>query len=142
MDTARPQQRDQRAPWEWDAELVDTLAIDNIGRFCGAIGTGRALGFIPLPAWWGGHAPTAETQRLHGLDGWRLARHVLLLQAAPKAKHVLAIHIPTGEWREPSLALQGPSFMSLAARRWGMSETKAAWRWAKLCGLASPRIGR
>ena len=123
-------------PSHVDVALVDQLGGDHLPKFCAAIGSGAALGFTRLPDWWGGEGVQLDARRLHALP--RGHRHTLLLRASPDAMHILAIHVPSGDWREPALDLAGQGYASLAAHRWNTSETKAAWKLARLFGWRQP----
>jgi len=125
-------------PWHWDAPLIDELCIGNLPKFLAAIETGAAVAMMALPEWWGGEGVPLAARKRHDLR--RGYPHTICVRAKPDAMHLLCIHIPTGQWREPSLSLAGETYTSLAASRWAMSETKAAWRLAKLFGWRAPHL--
>lgn len=127
------------SPWAWDAHLLHELVTAHLGRFLGAIDAGRPVLRLPRPPWWGGASLPDQARALHGLDALDSQLCCLAVQATPAASHLLVLDLARGGWREPALDRWGAHLIGLAALRWGVSETKAAWKWARACGYPTPR---
>ena len=115
-------------PWAYDRDFIAVLADDFLPRICAEIGVRRALGVIPPPAWWphrndSRFAPQRETE-------------ILILQ---RDRRCIFLDRATHEWVDPTHARAGHDLIELAAWSWRISEAKAAWRLARLCGRAVPR---
>ncbi len=127
------------SPWAWDRHFVRALVDQHLGRFLGAIGAGTPIIRTPRPRWWRTCTLSAEARALHGLDLLDGALTCLLVQAEPGAMRLLVLDLAQDEWFDPAQDAAGDTLISLAARRWGISPTKAAWKWARACGYPIPR---
>ena len=63
---------------------------------------------------------------------------IMRFRLAPEDRTPLLFNDISHEWWCPRLNRQGDGLIQLGAWRWDISETKAAWRIAKLCGLERP----
>lgn len=125
-------------PWHADRDYVTTHALHQLPHVTRQLGTGDALSMIQRPTWWwsGSALPQSVLER-HGLVPIE-DEHLLVLALEPGSYDLLFIDRATGEWEVPSLERRGRDLVSLAAWRWGLNETKAAWRLARACGLRKP----
>lgn len=97
----------------FDRCYVAELAAEVLPRVLAQMGVGRSFGMFRGGPW-----------RIFSL--------------APDDPAFLAVNEWHHNWRCPSLAQRGPDLVSLGAWRWGISEGKAAFRIARICGRARP----
>lgn len=135
----RRARRDRLPAWHVDRDYVTSVALDQLPRVCGLLGTGETIALLERPDWWLSAGLTAKERTLHGL-GVSPAGVVAKLRSEPGAYDFLFIDRATGEWTVPNLTQSGYDLVSLAAWRWNLSETKAGWRLARSCGLRRPVI--
>lgn len=133
----RRMRRDRLPAWHADRDYVTSVALEQLPRVCGQLGTGEAVAFLSRPRWWYQHGLTASELARHGFGG-SPEGVVIALRNEPGSYDLIFIDRATGEWSVPNLAQSGFDLVSLAAWKWTLSDTKAAWRLARICGLRRP----
>ena len=123
--------------WHADRDYVTGHALDRLPRICAHLGCGDAVAVLPRPQWWSSLTPPDEVAVLHGTRGPGI-EPVIAVRLERGGHDLLFVDRATGEWECPSLCRRGADLVALAAWRWGLSDTKAAWRLARLCGLWRP----
>jgi len=121
--------------WAYDRDYVTSHALEQLPRVTAQLGIGLAVAMIPRPRWWPFAAAPEHVRQLHGTS---TPGSVAVLRVEPESYDLLFIDRATGEWDCPNLARRGDDLVSLAAWRLGVSDAKAAWRLARICGLRRP----
>jgi hypothetical protein len=110
--------------WWADLEFVNNLALGFLDAVVAKLGYDLVCGaWEPGQVrWWPWHEP-----------GW-----VLAVAERGTNEPMVYIDRASGWWVVGQWERQGPSLVKLVEWRWGLSQTKAAWRLAKLCGRRRP----
>jgi hypothetical protein len=127
-------------PWFYDADWLTSHALEEraLPVVAERLGLGDFVCELPRPRWWFGPALHAEAAALH-LAPLPDLLPVLAVRLAPDAYDLLFLDQSLGGWEVPNLSRRGGNLVELAAWRWGMTLTKAAWRLARILGLGEPR---
>jgi hypothetical protein len=124
-------------PWFADRAYVTGYALEYLPRVTAALGFGQAMAALPRPRWWFSLSLPDAVVAFHGTRS-EDCRPVLAVRLTEDSDDLLFIDRATGEWDVPNLCCGGEDMVALAAWRWDLSPTKAAWRLAKTCGLRRP----
>lgn len=144
--------------WGFDAAYLDEAGRSMLPRALAVIGIGPARSKVGAR-----FTVMAELEPLvlgprllkFGLPSWPLWRDMLAawpvlatdafagaeiirFDLSPTDETPLLLHPVSLEWACPALVRQGDGLVALAAWRWEISETKAAWRLARRLGLERP----
>ena len=117
--------------WAFDRLFVNVLAQDVVlPRLCRELGLGPAVATHTRPCWW------PHAAQLPGPDGV-----MLVLRAQHFGRWAFFwLDQSTQEWviSGPPIVRAGRDLVELAAFIWGGSESKAAWRIARMAGRTTP----
>jgi hypothetical protein len=119
--------------WGYDRAFVAELAVDFLPRVLAQMGIGRFIGCISPDA----RAIVSRGAPLSALpldpDGrW------MMMRLQPDSPDKLLLDSWSHAWRCPSLSRRGDDLIDLGAWLWNLSEAKAAFRIARLCGRKRP----
>ena len=135
----RTSKRPVRPAWYVDRDYVTGRALEHLAMVCGKLGIGETQGFIARPRWWANTGLPDVVLVRHGLLRSEAAV-VVVLRLEPGSYDLIFIDRAVGSWAVPNLDKRGDDLVSLAAWRWGLNETNAGWRLARLCGLSKPQL--
>jgi hypothetical protein len=128
---------------------VTSHALELLPRVLAELGCGKLVTMLPRPRWWFAYRVPEEVAARHGtrlqslqesIPAILMVRLTATAPGEPRDTDILYIDQATGEWDCPDLCRCGDDLVALAAWRWGLSPTKAAWRLAKICGLPRPAL--
>lgn len=120
-------------PWGFDRAFVAELAAEHLPRVLAHIGLGKLLGRI-----------SPDAKRIVGRNAPFCALPLdpggrwMLFRIEPGSTDLLALDSWSHAWRCPSLDQLGADLVDLGAWRWGISDAKAAFRIARICGHPRP----
>ena len=134
----RRAKREAAPPWAFDADWLTSHALEALPTVLKALGCGKPVAKLPRPRWWFGPDLPAGAAALHGLGPMPDLKPVVALPLESGAADLLFVDRSLGGWDCPNLSRRGDDLVRLAAWRWGLSDTKAAWRLARILGLGRP----
>lgn len=123
--------------WSYDTGYCTALGLERLGVVIADMGFGAAVVMVPRPAWWHSRQLGAAAMKLHGLDTDTPTHFGFRVGSVDAG--LLLVCRATGEWAVGQGGRVGNDLVSLGAYAWDVTEGKAAWRIARLCGQRQPR---